>query len=193
MVRRVTVDKLTEACAGPCHFAGLACWKAILMTDVASLFPRDALGTVHSVLARHAGEPGALLPILHDVQDALGYIPADSVPAIAKGLNLSRAEVHGVITYYHHFRSEPAGLTVVQVCRAESCKACGADALMAHAEKVLGCASHHTSTDGKYTLEPVYCLGLCASSPAIMVDEKLYARVTPQKFDRVIAGLGSPA
>ena len=85
------------------------------MTDVASLFPRDALGTVHSVLERHAGEPGALLPILHDVQDALGYIPADSVPAIAKGLNLSRAEVHGVITYYHHFRSEPAGRTVVQV------------------------------------------------------------------------------
>ena len=162
------------------------------MTDVASLFPRDAPGTVGSVLERHAGEPGALLPILHDVQDALGYIPADSVPAIAKGLNF-RAEVHGVIKYYHHFRSEPAGRVVVQVCRAESCKAVGADALMAHAEKVLGCASHHTRADGAYTLEPVYCLGLCASSPAIMVGEKLHARVTPDKFDRVIAGLGSPA
>ena len=163
------------------------------MTDVASLFPRDALGTVHSVLERHAAEPGALLPILHGVQDALGYIPADSVPAIAKALNLSRAEVHGVITYYHHFRSEPAGRTVVQVCRAESCKACGADALMAHAEKVLACASHHTRADGAYTLEPVYCLGMCALSPAIMVGEKLYARVTPEKFDRVVAALGSPA
>ena len=159
----------------------------------ASLFPRDAQVTVHSVLERHAAEPGALLPILHDVQDALGYIPADSVPAIAKGLNLSRAEVHGVITYYHHFRSEPAGRTVVQVCRAESCKACGADALMAHAEKVLGCASHHTRADGAYTLEPVYCLGMCALSPAIMVGEKLYARVTPDKFDRVVAALGSQA
>ena len=156
----------------------------------ASLFPRDALAIVHSVLEGHAGEPGALLPILHDVQDALGFIPAESVPAIAKGLNLSRAEVHGVITYYHHFRSEPAGRTVVQVCRAESCKACGADALMAHAEKVLGCASHHTRADGAYTLEPVYCLGLCASSPAIMVGEKLYARVTPEKFDRVVASVG---
>ena len=159
----------------------------------ASLFPRDAQGTVHSVLERHAAEPGALLPILHDVQDALGYIPAEAVPAIAKGLNLSRAEVHGVITYYHHFRSEPAGRTVVQVCRAESCKACGADALMAHAEKVLACASHHTRADGAYTLEPVYCLGMCALSPAIMVGEKLYARVTPEKFDRVVAALGSPA
>jgi formate dehydrogenase subunit gamma len=163
------------------------------MTDVASLFPRDATGAVSSVLERHAGEPGALLPILHDVQDALGYIPADSVPAIAKALNLSRAEVHGVITYYHHFRSEPAGRTVVQVCRAESCKACGADALMAHAERALGCASHHTRADGAVTLEPVFCLGMCASSPAIMVGEKLYARVTPEKFDRLVASLGVAA
>ncbi len=163
------------------------------MTDVGSLFPSDALATVRSVLERHADEPGALLPILHAVQDALGHIPADAVPVIAKGLNLSRAEVHGVVTYYHHFRSEPAGRTVVQVCRAESCQACGADALMAHAEKVLGCASHHTRADGAYTLEPVYCLGMCALSPAIMVGEKLYARVTPEKFDRVVAALGSPA
>ena len=163
------------------------------MTDVGSLFPSDALATVRSVLVRHVNEPGALLPILHDVQDALGHIPADVVPVIAKGLNLSRAEVHGVVTYYHHFRTEPAGRTVVQVCRAESCKACGADALMAHAEKVLGCASHHTRADGAYTLEPVYCLGMCALSPAIMVDDKLHARMTPEKFDRVVASLGVPA
>ena len=149
--------------------------------------------TVRSALERHAGEPGALLPVLHDVQDALGYIPADAVPAIAKGLNLSRAEVHGVIKYYHHFRSEPAGRIVVQVCRAESCQAVGADTLMAHAEKVLGCASHHTSANGTYTLEPVYCLGMCALSPAIMVGEQLHARMTPEKFDRVVASLGSSA
>ena len=178
MVRRVTVDKLTEGMRRvSCHFAGLRVrWKAILMTDVASLFPRDALATVRSVLERHAGEPGALLPILHDVQDALGYIPRRRGAGDREGLNLSRAEVHGVITYYHHFRSEPAGTHVVQVCRAESCQAVGADALMAHAETVLGCASHHTRADGAVTLEPVYCLGMCASSPAIMVGEKLYAR-----------------
>lgn len=163
------------------------------MTDVGSIFPPDTIATVRSALQRHADEPGALLPILHDVQDALGYIPADAVPAIAKGLNLSRAEVHGVITYYHHFRSEPAGRVVVQVCRAESCKAVGADSLMAHAEKSLGCASHHTRADGAYTLEPVYCLGMCALSPAIMVDDKLHARMTPEKFDRVVASLGGAA
>ncbi len=163
------------------------------MTDVGSLFPSDAPAIVRGVLELHAGEPGALLPILHDVQDALGCIPADAVPVIAKGLNLSRAEVHGVVTYYHHFRTEPAGRTVVQVCRAESCQACGADALMAHAEKVLGCASHHTRADGAYTLEPVYCLGMCALSPAIMVGDKLHARMTPEKFDRVVASLRVPA
>ena len=163
------------------------------MTDVGSLFPSDMPTTVRSALQRHEGEPGALLPILHDVQDALGYIPPDAVPIIAKGLNLSRAEVHGVIKYYHHFRSEPAGRVVVQVCRAESCQAVGADALMAHAEKVLGCASHHTRADGAYTLEPVYCLGMCALSPAIMVGEKLHARMTPEKFDRILAPLKAPA
>ncbi len=163
------------------------------MTDVGSLFPSDSLATVRDVLERHAGEPGGLLPILHDVQDALGCIPADAVPVIAKGLNLSRAEVHGVVTYYHHFRTEPAGRTVVQVCRAESCQACGADALMAHAEKALGCKSHHTRADGAYTLEPVYCLGMCALSPAIMVGDKLHASMTPEKFDRIVASLKAPA
>jgi formate dehydrogenase subunit gamma len=163
------------------------------MTDVGSLFPSDMQATVHSALQRHAAEPGALLPVLHDVQDALGYIPGSAVPLIAKGLNLSRAEVHGVIKYYHHFRSEPAGRIVVQVCRAESCQAVGADSLMAHAEKVLGCASHHTSANGAYTLEPVYCLGMCALSPAIMVGERLHARMTPEKFDRVVASLEASA
>ncbi len=169
------------------------CWSdtAIPMTDVVgSLFPPDAMSVVRTALARHANEPGALLPILHDVQDALGCIPPDAVPVIAKELNLSRAEVHGVITYYHHFRSEPVGRTVVQVCRAESCKACGADALIAYAERVLGCALHDTSADGAFTLEPVYCLGMCASSPAIMIGDRVFARVTPEKFDRVVASVG---
>jgi formate dehydrogenase subunit gamma len=140
---------------------------------------------VESLIARHRDEPGACMPLLHAVQDALGYVPSAAVPLIARALNLSRAEVHGVVTYYHYFRSEPAGRRVVQICRAESCKAVGADALMAHAEGLLGCKSHHTREDGAVTLEAVYCLGLCAISPAIMVDDKPYARMTNEKLDRL--------
>ena len=142
---------------------------------------------VHEVLARRASEPGALLPILHALQEALGHIPADVVPEIASALNLSRAEVHGVITYYHHFRAEPAAGKVVQICRAESCQAMGADALIAHARHKLGCTMPGHSKDGAFTLEPVYCLGLCAMSPAITVGDEVHARVTPQRFDALIA------
>lgn len=145
--------------------------------------------TVQNLIAQHRERPGALLPLLHAVQDALGHVPADAVPAIAQALNLSRAEVHGVITYYHHFRSEPAGKHVVQVCRAEACQACGADALLAQAERILGCKSHETRADGAVTLEPVYCLGLCASSPAVQVNDRLLARVTPARLLRVAAEL----
>jgi formate dehydrogenase subunit gamma len=149
-----------------------------------------------AVLTRRAAEPGALLPILHEVQDALGHVPRDVVPQIADALNLSRAEVHGVITYYHHFRSEAPGQHVVQVCRAEACQAMGADALFEHAQQRLGCRAQGghggTSADGAFTLNPVFCLGLCASSPAVVVDDKLHARVTPERFDRLIDGLSAP-
>ena len=148
---------------------------------------------VNQAIADLQREEGALLPILHEVQDRLGYVPKDSVPVIAKALSLSRAEVHGVVTFYHHFRREPAGRTVVQVCRAEACQSCGADALLAHVEARLGCAAHATSADGAYTLEPVYCLGLCASSPAIRVDDRLHVRVTPEKFDRIVATIAAPS
>ena len=144
------------------------------------------LAAVQRSLLQHADEPGALLPILHDVQDALGYIPAHTVPAIADALNLSRAEVHGVVTYYHHFRSEAPGRHVVQVCRAEACQAMGADDLLAHAQQRLGCAAHGTSKDGAFTLEPAFCLGLCASSPAMAIDDEPHARVTPEAFDALI-------
>ncbi|MBX3588471.1 MAG: formate dehydrogenase subunit gamma [Ramlibacter sp.] len=147
----------------------------------------DSLATVNRLADQHRDQPGALLPLLHAVQEALGHVPGAAVPAIAQALNLSRAEVHGVITYYHHFRSQPPGRQVVQVCQAESCKAMGADALMAHARQVLGCDGHGTRADGAVTLEPVYCLGLCAMSPAIMVNDRLHARMTPQKFDRLAA------
>lgn len=112
---------------------------------------------------------------------------------IAEAMNLSRAEVHGVITYYHFFRSTPPGKHVIQICRAEACQACGSEELMAHAEQLLGCKSHETSADGAYSLEPVYCLGLCASSPAVQIDDKLHARMTAAKLQAAVAKLGSAA
>ena len=146
--------------------------------------------SVAEVVQAHVHLPGALLPILHGVQDAVGYVPAAAVPVIAQALNLSRAEVHGVVSYYHHFRSEPAGRQVVQICRAEACQAMGAQALWAHACMHLGTDGPGTSTDGAVTLESVYCLGLCASSPAITVNGQLHARVGVDRLDHLLATAG---
>lgn len=153
------------------------------------LLPSSAqdLAKVAEAIAAHCDQPGALLPLLHAVQDALGYVPGQALPMIARALDLSRAEVHGVISYYHFFRSEPPGRQVVQVCRAEACQACGAEELLAHAERVLGCARHSTRADGAVTLEPVYCLGLCAASPAVQIGAKLHARVTPERLEQLLA------
>ena len=148
---------------------------------------------VSDALARHGAEPGPLMEVLHHVQHSLGFIPAAAVPDIARGLNLSRAEVHGVITYYAHFRDHPVGQHVVQVCRAESCKSMGADALLQHVEARLGCSVDHTSDDGRFTLEPAYCLGLCASSPNVVVGDRLHSRMSPARFDAVIAKLEQTA
>jgi formate dehydrogenase subunit gamma len=134
--------------------------------------------------------PDARLPVLHAVQEAAGYVPADAVPMIAAALNLSRAEVHGVLTYYPHFRERPPGRHLVQLCRAESCQACGGDALAARAEQLLGCAMHDTRADGAVTLEPVYCLGLCACSPAAMIDGQLHGRLSPETFEQIAAAAG---
>lgn len=143
--------------------------------------------TVQALIAQHRDRPGALLPLLHAVQDALGHVPAEAVPWIAEGLNLSRAEVHGVISYYHFFRSAPSGQHVVQVCCAEACQACGAQQLLREAERILGCKAHETRADGRVTLEPVYCLGLCASAPAVQVDDRLLARMTPERLQSLSA------
>jgi len=129
----------------------------------------------------------ALLPVLHQIQDTLGYIPPATLPEIARAFHLSRAEVHGVVTFYHHFRSAPPARHTIALCRAEACQSMGADALLAHAEKALGCAMHKHSADGEFALEPVYCLGQCATSPAMMLDGAVHARVTPQVFDRLVA------
>lgn len=148
---------------------------------------RSPLDTVKSLAARHRDQPGGLLPLLHAVQDELGFVPADAVPVIAQAFNLSRAEVHGVVSYYHHFRSTPPGRAVVQVCRAEACQACGAEELQAQVESLLGIRTHETRADGAVTLEPVYCLGLCASSPAIQINDRVHGRVTPERLRSLMA------
>jgi formate dehydrogenase subunit gamma len=132
-------------------------------------------------------KPGALLPILHAIQDRIGFVPPESVSTIAEALNLSRAEVHGVITFYHYFRQTPPGRKTIHLCRAESCQAMGSDALEAHAKSRLGIDYHENTADGDFSLEPVYCLGNCACSPAIMIDKEVYGRVTPERFDEIIA------
>jgi formate dehydrogenase subunit gamma len=131
--------------------------------------------------------PGALLPILHAVQEALTFIPKDAVPLIAKELNLSIAEVHGVVTFYHYFLQERPGRSIVHLCRAEACQALGSVALEAHVKARLGVDYHGTTSDGAITLEPVYCLGNCALGPSIMIDQQLHGRVTAERFDALVA------
>lgn len=132
---------------------------------------------------------GALLPILHALQDRFGYVDAAAVPVIADELNLSRAEVHGVISFYHDFRKRAPGQHVVKICRAEACQSVGGRESEAHAQQRLNTGFHETSADGRYTLEPVYCLGNCACAPSAMIDGKLYGRVTPQRFDQIVDAL----
>lgn len=143
--------------------------------------------TVAELVGRLKDKPGALLPILHAVQDAVGCVPPEAVPVIADGLNLSRAEVHGVISFYHYFRERPPGRHVIHLCRAEACQSMGQRGLEAHAKQALGVDFHGTTPNGAFTFEPVYCLGNCACSPAMMVDGELYGRVTPARFDEIVA------
>lgn len=147
--------------------------------------------TVQRILAELKDKKGALLPILHGIQDALGYIPPESVPEIAAALSLSRAEVHGVISFYHYFRDTPAGKHTIHLCRAESCQAMGSVALEAHVKEKLGIDYHETTADGQFSLEPVYCLGNCACSPAMQIGHEVYGRVSAETFDDIINDLGA--
>ncbi|OAZ93475.1 formate dehydrogenase subunit gamma [Halomonas sp. G11] len=131
-------------------------------------------------------KPGALLPILHALQDRIGFIPEAAVPIIADALHQTRAEVHGVISFYHHFRTTPPGRHVVQICRAEACQSVGARQLEAHAKARLGVDYHQTTPDREITLEAVYCLGNCACGPSIRVDDSIRGRVTPEAFDELM-------
>jgi len=131
--------------------------------------------------------PGALLPILHALQEEFGYIDREVVPLIAEILNLSRAEVYGVVTFYPDFKSVPPGRHVLKLCRAEACQSTGGDALAARAEAKVGVAIGNTTADGAITLEPVYCLGLCATAPSAMLDGRVIGRLDERKLDALLA------
>jgi formate dehydrogenase subunit gamma len=143
--------------------------------------------SARAIIAEKQAMPGAMLPILRALQDEFGYIDREAEPLIAELLNLSRTEVHGVVTFYHDFRQRPAGRHELKLCRAESCQARGSDALAARAEARLGVTFGNTTADGRVTLEPVYCLGLCSVSPAAMLDDRVVGRLDEKKLDALLA------
>lgn len=139
-----------------------------------------------AVISEFRGLEGPLLPILHGIQEEFGYVPNESLPVIADALNLSRAEVYGVVSFYHDFRKHPAGRHVLKLCQAEACQSMGSDAVAAKVKQRLGIGFHETSKDGAVTLEPVYCLGLCACSPSAMLDGNVIGRVDDDKIDEML-------
>lgn len=141
-----------------------------------------------SIIALHRDQKGALLPILHALMDEFGYIDNGAVPLLANALNMSRADVHGVLSFYHDFRRTPPGHHIVKLCRAEACQSMGAANLEAHAKRRLAIDFGETTADGQFSLEPVFCLGNCALSPAMMVDDCLYGRVDAGRFEGILAG-----
>ena len=152
------------------------------MTDTARL---------RAILVAHHGREGALLPILHDIQAEWGFIPDEAEPVIAAALGLTRAEIHGVVSFYHDFREKPAGRHVLRLCRAEACQSMGADALADQVRAALGIDFHETTPDGRLTLEPVFCLGLCACAPSAQMGERLLGRADLAKVQRLVAEAGA--
>lgn len=162
-------------------------------TTAHSPAPTPAEVAAMAVCARHGNKPDELLEIFHELQHQLGYVPDASLPVIASALNRSRAEIYGVLTFYHEYKRHPVGKHVVKICRAEACQAMGTEALCEHAERSLNTKLGGTTADGAVTIEQVFCLGNCALSPAIMVGEKLYGKVDPKRFDEIIGGLEKEA
>ena len=154
------------------------------MTE-AVLKPQD-YQAIEKHIAAFQSMPGALIPLLHAIQDDIGYVPELAYPLISKALSLSVAEVHGVVTFYHHFRTHQPGQHILQICRAESCQAMGSEALEVHVKKTLGIDYHQTTADGAITLEAVYCLGNCACSPSIAIDEQICGRVDAERVNQII-------
>lgn len=142
---------------------------------------------VDRILAAHRGEPGAALPILHDIQAEFGFVPRDALPVVAEALNVSRAEMQGIVSFYHDFREAPAGRHVLKLCRSEACQSAGGVALAARALAALGIAWGGTSADGAVTVEAVYCLGLCACAPAAMLDGRVVGRLSEARLDALLA------
>jgi formate dehydrogenase subunit gamma len=151
--------------------------------------PFDA-DAVRAIALEHAGLEGPLLPILHALCDRFGHVDDLAIPVVADVLNLTRAEVHGVVSFYHDFRRVPAGRHVVKVCRAEACQSMGGRQLAADLEAAIGVPLGGTTPDGRITLEPVYCLGNCALSPSALVDGELHGRVSPARMRAILAGIG---
>ena len=154
------------------------------------LSPQERLDLVSKIdahIAAHKAMPGALLPLLHAIQDDIGWIPEDAYLPISKTLALSVAEVHGVVTFYHHFHRHPVGKHILQVCRAESCQAMGSEQLEKDIKTALGIDYHETTKDGAITLLPIYCLGNCACSPAVMLDDEVYGRVNGEMVAALVA------
>ena len=142
------------------------------------------------IINKYEARPEMLVQILHGFVERYGFVGDEAIRQIANELNLSRAEVHGVVSFYHDFRTEPPGERIVKICQAEACQAMGSRALTSHAEEKLGVALNNTRSDGGVTLEPVYCLGNCACSPAVMIGEKVYGRVDNEKLDGLLDSLG---
>jgi formate dehydrogenase subunit gamma len=149
--------------------------------------PPEIVDAVRRAVERHRGDQGPLMEILHDLQAALGYVPRSAVPVLADQLNISPADVYGVVTFYHDFRDEPAGRRTVRICRAEACQARGADEVVARATTALGVDLGHTTSDGAVTLDQVFCFGNCALGPAVEVDGRLYGRVDAARLDALLA------
>ncbi|PWE34112.1 formate dehydrogenase subunit gamma [Maritimibacter sp. 55A14] len=146
---------------------------------------------IDTLLAEHSHLEGPLLPILHAMQDSFGHIPEAAHRPIAEALNISRAELHGVISFYHDFRENPAGRHVLKICRAEACQAVGGTALAEATLAKLGLDWHGTTINGAVTVEPVYCLGLCACAPAAMLDDRVVGRVDTARMDALLAEAGA--
>jgi formate dehydrogenase subunit gamma len=144
---------------------------------------------VDCAVTAQRGRVGALMPVLHSIQESLGFIPVEAVPMIARAMSLSRAEIQGVIGFYHDFKTEPGGEHLVQLCRAEACQAMGSRDLELHVKQRLGIDFGETTGDGLFSLEPVYCLGNCACAPSIRINEGTHARMSASQFDQLIAGL----
>ena len=146
-----------------------------------------------NVCAEHGNKPDALLEILHEIQDIDGYLSDEALRTTADALNISRAEIHGVVSFYHDYHREPTGKHAVKICRAEACQAVGSEALAAHAERRLKVKTGETTGDKQISLQAVYCLGNCALGPAVMIDDDLFGKVTPERFENLVTALSDEA